>query len=78
MRANLSSAYAWRLPTFARLQGQGMAAWFAQDMANLHGMLATGYEDVVTDDVRAVTGTAPRTLVEFCRDFALVSPVSGR
>jgi hypothetical protein len=39
-------------------------------MANLHRMLAAGYEDLVTDDVRTATGTAPGTLAEFARDFA--------
>ena len=33
-------------------------------------MLADGYEDLVTDDVRTATGTAPGTLAEFARDFA--------
>jgi hypothetical protein len=45
-----------------------VAAWFADDMARLHAMLAAGYEDVVTDDVRAVTGSPPRTLAQFARD----------
>jgi uncharacterized protein YbjT (DUF2867 family) len=59
------------------LQRNGIAAWFAQDMANLHSMLAAGYEDVVTHDVRTVTGTAPRTLTEFCRGFARATPLSS-
>ena len=33
-------------------------------------MLAAGYEDLVTDDVRTATGTAAGTLAEFARDFA--------
>src|SRR6266508_5101636 len=52
------------------LQAVGVAAWFADDMAKLHGMFAGGYEEVVTHDVRAVTGarlvrsrTSPPTLV---------------
>jgi uncharacterized protein YbjT (DUF2867 family) len=48
----------------------GVEAWFAEDMARLHTMLATGYEDVVSDEVEAVTGTAPRTLAEFGSDLA--------
>jgi uncharacterized protein YbjT (DUF2867 family) len=52
------------------LERSGVAAWFAEDMARLHGMLATGYEDLVTDDVRTATGTSPGTLAEFARDFA--------
>jgi uncharacterized protein YbjT (DUF2867 family) len=51
----------------AALEHNGVVTWFAQDMARLQSMLAAGYEDVVTDDVRTVTGTAPRTLAEFCR-----------
>jgi len=50
------------------LESAGVAAWFADDMARLHAMLAAGYEDVVTDDVRAVTGTPARTLSQFVRD----------
>jgi hypothetical protein len=52
------------------VEQDGMEAWFAEDMARLHGMLAAGYEDLVTDDVRALTGTSPCTLAEFAHDFA--------
>jgi uncharacterized protein YbjT (DUF2867 family) len=52
------------------LRRGGVEAWFAEDMAKLQSMLAAGYEDLVTDDVRSVTGTSPCTLVEFGRDFA--------
>ena len=52
------------------MERSGVEPWFAADMANLHGMLAAGYEDLVTDDVRTVTGTSPCTLAEFGRDFA--------
>jgi uncharacterized protein YbjT (DUF2867 family) len=52
------------------LQRSRVEPWFAEDMATLHGMLAAGYEDLVTDDVRTATGTAPGTLAEFARDFA--------
>jgi hypothetical protein len=31
-------------------------------------MLAAGYEDLVSNDVRAVTGNAARTLAQFARD----------
>jgi hypothetical protein len=41
-------------------------------MAKLHGMLAQGYEDVVTDDARAFSGTSLRTLAQFAGDFARV------
>jgi uncharacterized protein YbjT (DUF2867 family) len=50
------------------LESAGVAAWFADDMARLHAMLAAGYEDLVTDDVRAVTGSPARTLAQFVRD----------
>jgi uncharacterized protein YbjT (DUF2867 family) len=52
------------------LERSGVEAWFAEDMAKLHSMLAAGYEDLVTDDVRMVTGTSPCTLDEFARDVA--------
>jgi uncharacterized protein YbjT (DUF2867 family) len=52
------------------LERSGVERWFAEDMATLHGMLAAGYEDLVTDDVRMATGTAPGTLAEFAHDFA--------
>lgn len=52
------------------LERGGVEAWFAEDMAKLHAMLAAGYEDLVTDDARTVTGTAPCTLAEFASDFA--------
>ncbi|HSJ44274.1 MAG TPA: SDR family oxidoreductase [Euzebyales bacterium] len=52
------------------LERSGVEPWFAADMARLHSMLADGYEDRTTDDVRAVTGTSPRTLAEFGRDLA--------
>ena len=57
------------------LEGAGVATWFAEDMANLHGMLAAGYEDLTTDTVRAVTGQQPRTLAQF---VATSLPSSGR
>jgi uncharacterized protein YbjT (DUF2867 family) len=50
------------------LESAGVAAWFADDMARLHATLAAGYEDLVTDDVRAVTGRPARTLAQFVRD----------
>jgi hypothetical protein len=52
------------------LERTGVEPWFAGDMANLHGMLAQGYEDLVSDDVRTAIGTSPTTLAEFARDFA--------
>lgn len=52
------------------LQARGMQAWYAEDMAKLHTMLADGYEDAVTEDVRLMAGQPPRTLAQFARDFA--------
>ena len=52
------------------LERAGVERWFSEDMATLHRMLAVGYEDLVTDDVRTATGTPPGTLAEFARDFA--------
>jgi uncharacterized protein YbjT (DUF2867 family) len=53
----------------ATLRG-GYETWFGNDMARLHALLADGYEDIVTDGVVAATGTAPRDLDDFARDFA--------
>ena len=54
------------------LRERGMANWYADDMAKLHGMLADGYEEVITDDVRMVTGIEPRPLERFAEDFSVV------
>jgi uncharacterized protein YbjT (DUF2867 family) len=61
------------------LQGRGVAAWYADDMAKLHSMLAVGYEEVVTDDIHRVTGRPPRTLAQFAGDHAgvLTRPPTG-
>lgn len=61
------------------LQGRGVAAWYADDMAKLHSMLAVGYEEVVTDDIYRVTGRPPRTLAQFAGDHAgvLTRPPAG-
>ena len=52
------------------LLARGVAPWFADDMAKLHGMLADGYEDVVTEDVHTVTGKPARSFTQFMRDGA--------
>jgi uncharacterized protein YbjT (DUF2867 family) len=52
------------------VQRSGAETWFADDMANLHGLLASGYEDIVTDDVHTVTGQPPRPLAQFAHDLA--------
>ena len=50
------------------LQARGVVPWFADDMAKLHGMLADGYEEVVTEDVNTVTGSPARSFPQFIRD----------
>jgi uncharacterized protein YbjT (DUF2867 family) len=52
------------------VQRRGVESWFAGDMAKLHELLSSGYEDIVTDDVHTVTGQPPRPLAEFAHDFA--------
>jgi uncharacterized protein YbjT (DUF2867 family) len=52
------------------LRSAGVEPWFVDDMAKLHGMLAAGYEDVLTEDVRTVTGSGPRPLSLFARDYS--------
>ena len=52
-----------------RLRAAGVERWFAEDMAALHGMLADGYEDVVTTDTAALTGAPPTPLGRFADDF---------
>jgi uncharacterized protein YbjT (DUF2867 family) len=55
---------------FERLRAAGAEAWFAADMAALHRMLANGYEDVVVDEVTALTGVPATPLARFATDFA--------
>jgi uncharacterized protein YbjT (DUF2867 family) len=52
-----------------RLRAAGVERWFAEDMAALHGMLADGYEDVVTADTAALTGAPATPLDRFAADF---------
>jgi hypothetical protein len=51
-------------------------------MGLLHGMLADGYEDVVTSDLLSLTGVAATPLDRFVSDFSaridLDSADSGR
>jgi uncharacterized protein YbjT (DUF2867 family) len=53
-----------------RLAAAGAQAWFTTDMAALHRMLADGYEDLVTSDVSALTGTPATTFARFAADFS--------
>lgn len=61
----------------AALESAGVTAWFADDMARLHAMLGAGYEDLVTDDVRVVTGSPAHTLAQFVRDTAALERASN-
>jgi uncharacterized protein YbjT (DUF2867 family) len=54
---------------FERLRAAGAEAWFAADMAALHGMLADGYEDVVTNEVSSLTRALATPLARFATDF---------
>ena len=56
------------------LREAGREEWFAEDMATLQSMLADGYEDVRTGDVRAVTGRPPRALDTFVADHPALRP----
>lgn len=55
---------------FRAVQGMGVESWFAEDMAKLHELLSSGYEDIVIDDVRTVTGRRPRPLAHVAHDSA--------
>jgi uncharacterized protein YbjT (DUF2867 family) len=53
-----------------RLRTLGTEPWFAADMGLLHGMLADGYEDVVTSDLLSLTGLAAIPFERFVTDFS--------
>jgi len=55
----------------------GAEEWFAADMARLHTMLAEGYEDVVSRDVRWLTGRPARDLPAFL-EHMFATPETGR
>ncbi len=49
----------------------GMPAWFAEVLADVYvRFFGSGAADLVTDDVRALTGRGPRALVDWIRDNA--------
>ena len=50
----------------------GAESWFASDMARLHTMLASGYEDLVTGDLAQLTGGQGRDLAAFVQDLLAV------
>jgi uncharacterized protein YbjT (DUF2867 family) len=53
-----------------RLRTLGAEPWFAADMGLLQGMLADGYEDVVTTDLLSLTGVAATPFERFVSDFS--------
>jgi uncharacterized protein YbjT (DUF2867 family) len=55
---------------FDRLRAGGAEEWFAADMATLHGMLANGYEDVVTADLDDLIGAPAISFDRFVADFS--------
>ena len=52
----------------AAMLQSGAERWFAADIARLHGMLADGYEDLVTGDLRQLTGGQGRDVAAFVQD----------
>jgi uncharacterized protein YbjT (DUF2867 family) len=52
------------------IRALGADDWYAEDVAIFNGLIAAGYADVVTDDVRTITGSEPRTLTAFAEEFA--------
>lgn len=57
--------------------GAGLPDWFAAMLADVYvRFFATGAADLVTDDVRALTGIAPRSLDAWIRDHAAAFAVS--
>lgn len=48
----------------------GIQAWIADMIVEYGRAYATGWGDVITDDVERVTGTAPRSIHDFARDHA--------
>jgi uncharacterized protein YbjT (DUF2867 family) len=48
----------------------GADEWLADDAATLDRLLAAGHDELVTDDIRKLTGRPPLTLAAFVRDFA--------
>jgi hypothetical protein len=63
------------LPVTVEAQRQSMLRMGIDEWtANLLGDYSTAYSenwgDLVTDDFQLVTGKAPRSIAQFCRDFA--------
>jgi uncharacterized protein YbjT (DUF2867 family) len=54
----------------AELAGYGLPRWQAEAIVALARLIDSGLAGTVTDDVRRVTGHAPRTFDAWCRDHA--------
>lgn len=55
----------------AAAAGAGLPGWFAELLADVYAVFfASGEADLVTDTVRTLTGTAPRSLEAWVRDHA--------
>lgn len=52
--------------------GQGVPAWFVEDLLKLMDVFAAGYAATVSPDVEKATGREPRSFDAFARDFAQV------
>ena len=46
----------------------GLPAWMVDGMMELHAVDKAGYAAIVTDDVKTLTGQAPRSFRDFARD----------
>lgn len=55
----------------------GMPTQYATTLAAMDAAIATGAEDRVTDEVLALTGTAPRAFEEFVRSQGLIAECSA-
>lgn len=49
----------------AALIGRGMAGWEAEHFGEMYELFKAGESEFVTDTVREVTGTEPRTIEAF-------------
>lgn len=54
----------------AAMRGMGMDEWSIGIMTGLNQAIAAGHGAGLTDDVRAITGQAPRSFADFARDHA--------
>ncbi|MFI2710737.1 NAD(P)H-binding protein [Micromonospora sp. NPDC018662] len=56
----------------AMLRRFGAEEWYAEDVAVFNDLIAAGRVATVTDTVRRLTGSAPRSLADFAREHAPV------